>query len=58
MCVRRTAEVVSVVSEWEVVVMFLTVEGEGTAGKIFRRAQNCINYEGWENKIKEDLKKI
>jgi len=46
------------VSDRKVVVIFVTVEGEGTARNIYRRAQNCINCEVWEKKIKEDLKRI
>ena len=53
MCVGRTEERVSVVSESELLVMFVIVDGEANARKIFRRAQNDIKSEGWEKKMKE-----
>jgi len=37
--------------------MFVTVDGEDIARKVFRRAKICINCEGTERKIKEIIKK-
>ena len=34
-------------------VIIVTVDGEDTARRVFRRAQNCTNSEGRERKIKE-----
>jgi len=36
--------------------MFVTVDGEDLARKVFRSAQNGINCEGTERKIQEFLK--
>jgi hypothetical protein len=36
--------------------MFITVDGEGAARKIFRGGQNGINCEGMDKKIKEYIK--
>jgi hypothetical protein len=41
MNVGRTADEVNVVSDSEVLVMFVTLDSEGTARKVFRRAQRC-----------------
>jgi hypothetical protein len=35
-----------------VLVTFYAVDGEDPAREIFRRAQNCINFEGGEKKTK------
>jgi hypothetical protein len=40
----KTADEVSVVSDSEVLFMFVTVDGEYPARNIFRRAQIGINY--------------
>ena len=42
----RTAEGVNVVREKEVLVMFVTADGEDLARKFFRRAQNIIKCKG------------
>jgi len=47
---------VSFVSDSEVLVMFVTVDGECAARKIFRGTQIGINCEGRKKKINEDLK--
>jgi hypothetical protein len=49
---------VSVVSDNEVFVMFITLDGEDPAWKTFRKAQNSINYECWEKGNKRILKKF
>jgi len=38
--------------------MFVTVDGEDIARKVFRRAQNGINFEGTERKIKKFIKNV
>jgi hypothetical protein len=50
MRVCRRAEWGSVVSESEVLVMFVRVDGEDFVRKMFRRAQNSIKFEGRERK--------
>jgi hypothetical protein len=47
---------VSVVSKGEVLVMFVIVDGEVNARKIFRMAQNGMKPEGWVKKTKEVIK--
>ena len=42
MCIGRIAEGVSVLSDIEVLVMSVTVDGEDPTRKIFGRAQNGI----------------
>jgi protein involved in ribonucleotide reduction len=56
MCVGRIAEGVSIVSESEVLVVFVTVEGEDPAMEVFRRVQDCIKSERWEQKMIEVVK--
>ena len=46
----------SVVSESEVLVMFVTADGEDTATKVFRTAKNFIMCEGGKKKSKENSK--
>ena len=38
--------------------MFVTVDGEDIARKVFRRAKICINCEGTERKIKKFIKNL
>jgi hypothetical protein len=55
-CTRRTAEWGSVVSDSEVLVMFVTVDGENPVRKIFRTTKNSIKCEGRGKKTKVELK--
>jgi hypothetical protein len=56
MCIGRIAEGVSIVSESEVLVVFVTTDGEDLTMEVFIRAQNCIKSELWEQKMKEVVK--
>jgi hypothetical protein len=56
MGVGRTEEGVSVVSESDVLVMFVTLDREFNTKKIFRRTPNGTNPEGWRKKTKEVIK--
>lgn len=47
---------VRLISDSVLLVMFITVDGEGAARKIFRGGQNGINCEGMDKKIKEYIK--
>ena len=38
--------------------IFVIVDGEVLARKVFRKAQNCVKPEGRERKIKEVIKKF
>ena len=42
--------------ESEVLVMFVTADGEDTAWKVFRRAQNFITCEGGKKYTKDRIK--
>ena len=48
MCIGRITGGVSVVSDSEVLVVFVRVDGEDLAREVFRPAQNCIKSERWE----------
>jgi hypothetical protein len=52
----RTGEGLRVVGESEVLVMFVTADGEDTARNVFRRAQNYITCEGGKKNTKDRIK--
>jgi len=56
MCFGRTGEGMKFVGEREVLVMFVTADGEDIARNFFRRAQNGIKCEGGKKKTKDRIK--